>query len=644
MRMLVSACFILFATVANAQLSGTLTVGSGGTYADLSSAFSAINSSGVSGTLVLSILGDFTEPGTTALTRNDLTATNNVVIKPAASTSPVITVSGTDGIDINGAGYVTIDGSNSGGTSRDLTIKRSAQASGSSVIYLHGSGTTITVKNCILGDATNTPDYALRIEGPSNVVIQNNEIHGIGNADGIIYFSSVNGSSNLISQNTISGDQNGSSKAYGINLAAGGGSMTISKNKFHVLKTSGGPVISGIRERMGSGTLRIQNNFVGGGFVSSSSSDYYLLDLGGGGAKTVYHNTLLLNAITGSPFDAAALYVFDGTCDFRNNIVINTYDVAVSSCINNSLLTAQDLATNYNNLYAPGSSNSVGFDGQFQKFATLSNWQGWTGVNPDPNSVSVSVSFSNSSNDFHLTGGSNGDTQLRGTDALIATVTDDIDGDTRLSNPNGPYMGADEGSINLPVQMSSFTARASGMTAHLIWRTESELENYGFEIERREMSVSPSAPRTLQWMTVGFVQGSGTSSSPREYSFIDETDRPGRYAYRIKQIDHSGAFTYTSALEVFIGLAPLEFSLGQNYPNPFNPTTSLRFSVAVSGPATLRVYDVLGRQVAELFNTTAEAGRLYQVDFNAGDFPSGVYIARLQSSSESQLVRMILTK
>jgi len=62
------------AAVSTAQLSGTATVGTSGTYSDLSAAFAAINTNGVSGTLTLSILGNFTEPGTTDLTRSDLTA------------------------------------------------------------------------------------------------------------------------------------------------------------------------------------------------------------------------------------------------------------------------------------------------------------------------------------------------------------------------------------------------------------------------------------------------------------------------------------------------------------------------------------------------------------------------------------------
>jgi hypothetical protein len=145
-------------------------------------------------------------------------------------------------------------------------------------------------------------------------------------------------------------------------------------------------------------------------------------------------------------------------------------------------------------------------------------------------------------------------------------------------------------------------------------------------------------------MTVGFVQGAGTSSSPREYSFTDKPNQPGRYAYRIKQIDHSGTFTYTSAVEVIIGLAPLEFTLGQNYPNPFNPTTAIEFTLPQDGHVILKVYDVSGREVAKLVDEERTAGVYQQVSFDASRLASGMYIARLQMGGMQLLKKMVLVK
>jgi hypothetical protein len=635
MRILTILFVISIVSPVQAQLSGTVTVGSSGTYSDLSTAFADINANGVSGNLILSITGDFSEPGTTALTRSDLSAVNNVIIRPAVATTPVITVA-SNGIDINGASYVTLDGSNSGGTSRDLSIVRSSLASGTSLLYARGAGSTITVKNCILGDASNSPDYALRVEGPSSVVVQNNQIHGVGNSNGILYFSSVNGVANIITENTIAGDKTGSSKALGIYLAGGGGTMTISRNTLHTLRTSGGSGISGIREVMPSGSLSIVNNFVGGGFVSTSSSDYFLLDLRGASTKQIYHNTLVLNSIAGSPFDAAGFFIQDGTGDFRNNIIINNFDDFASYCIYNGLATAGDLTTDFNNLYASGSNNSVGYDGIFT-YDALADWKAWTGVNPDQNSVGITVSFSNIASDFHLSGGSNGDTQLRGTDGLASV---DIDGDARLTNPDGPYMGADEGSNALPVQLTTFNAIGRPhLTAELVWNTAGEVNNYGFEIERRSIGKGSES-----WVRAGFVPGGGTTTEPRHYSFVDKPQSAGRYGYRLKQIDHSGSFEFIGGAEVEIGVVVPEFRLDENYPNPFNPSTTISFAVEHGGHTALKVYNLLGQEVTTLFNGPAESGMLYRVDFHGDGLPSGIYIARLQSGNEQKHLRMILTK
>lgn len=146
------------------------------------------------------------------------------------------------------------------------------------------------------------------------------------------------------------------------------------------------------------------------------------------------------------------------------------------------------------------------------------------------------------------------------------------------------------------------------------------------------------------WSRIGFVQGAGTSTSPQDYTFTDKPDAPGRYAYRIKQIDHSGAFTYTSSLEVVIGLAPLEFTLGQNYPNPFNPTTTIEFTIPADGRVVLKVYDLTGREVATLVDQEMKAGVYQQVVFDASRLASGVYVAGLQAAGRQLMSKLILLK
>ena len=121
----------------------------------------------------------------------------------------------------------------------------------------------------------------------------------------------------------------------------------------------------------------------------------------------------------------------------------------------------------------------------------------------------------------------------------------------------------------LPVELVSFTGTASGMNANLHWSTATEINNSGFEVQRRQ---------TADWAKVGFVAGAGTSNSPRNYSYTDNNLTAGSYSYRLKQIDNNGAFTYGTTVEVAISSAPQAFALLQNYPNPFNPSTVISYS------------------------------------------------------------------
>jgi len=116
----------------------------------------------------------------------------------------------------------------------------------------------------------------------------------------------------------------------------------------------------------------------------------------------------------------------------------------------------------------------------------------------------------------------------------------------------------------------------------------------------------------------------------------------GNYAYRLKQIDNDGTFEYSDIIEVDAGNIPEGFVLEQNYPNPFNPSTVIKFALAESQQATLTVYDILGNKIAQLFNETAEAGKVYKIEFNAANLSSGVYYYRLSTPQKSLVRKMLL--
>ena len=192
----------------------------------------------------------------------------------------------------------------------------------------------------------------------------------------------------------------------------------------------------------------------------------------------------------------------------------------------------------------------------------------------------------------------------------------------------------------LPVELISFCAYSKENLVCLAWSTSTELNNFGFEIERKSLNVetghalSPQNPTYAAWDLIGFVSGAGNSNSVKEYSFIDKDIKRGKYQYRLKQIDNDGTFTFSEVIEVDIAL-PTQFRLEQNYPNPFNPTTTIEYQIPVNSHVILELYSITGEKVTTLIDSELEAGYyLYSLDINRLNIglATGVYIYRLTAN------------
>ncbi|MBK6914157.1 MAG: T9SS type A sorting domain-containing protein [Ignavibacteriales bacterium] len=203
----------------------------------------------------------------------------------------------------------------------------------------------------------------------------------------------------------------------------------------------------------------------------------------------------------------------------------------------------------------------------------------------------------------------------------------------------------------VPVELTSFTATAQQNAVPLNWQTATETNNSGFEIER-SLSPTPSQKEGA-FETIAFVPGFGTTTEPKSYSFTDENLSSGKYQYRLKQIDFDGTFEYSNTVEVEIN-SPTEFSLEQNFPNPFNPTTKIKYTIPsvtlrqAQGDilVSLKVFDVLGNEVATLVNEQQQPGT-YEVEFNVGQaisLSSGVYYYQLRSGSFVETKKMLILK
>ncbi len=199
----------------------------------------------------------------------------------------------------------------------------------------------------------------------------------------------------------------------------------------------------------------------------------------------------------------------------------------------------------------------------------------------------------------------------------------------------------------VPVELTSFTANMIDGKVNLKWQTASELNNSGFEIEKAIRSSQSSVNNKKNWEKIGFVNGSGTTSEINNYSFIDDKLLTQNAFYRLKQIDFDGTFSYSNEIEVDVN-APLKFSLEQNYPNPFNPSTVIKYQVPVAGLVSLKVYDILGNEVAILVDEYRNAGS-YEIEFNVGRnsspaIASGIYFYKIQAGDFVETKKMILLK
>ena len=193
-------------------------------------------------------------------------------------------------------------------------------------------------------------------------------------------------------------------------------------------------------------------------------------------------------------------------------------------------------------------------------------------------------------------------------------------------------------SQSVPVELTSFTANADFGVVELQWITATETNNQGFEVQR---SVGG------EFETIAFVEGHGTTTETQVYTYQDRTVGVGSYSYRLKQVDFDGTFEYSDVIEANVP-APAEFALDQNYPNPFNPSTKIAFRLAVDSKVSLKVFDVLGQEVANLVNANLGVGA-HSVDFDASSLNSGVYLYRIEATGIDgtnfvDVKKMILTK
>jgi hypothetical protein len=179
----------------------------------------------------------------------------------------------------------------------------------------------------------------------------------------------------------------------------------------------------------------------------------------------------------------------------------------------------------------------------------------------------------------------------------------------------------------IPVEFLSFTSTVLMNDVRLSWATATEKNNYGLNVEKIENGNLSSG----KWKTISFVKGLGTTTEKQIYKFVDEDLLPGKYLYRLKQVDYDGTSEYSQAIEVEL-ISPGVFKLEQNYPNPFNPSTRIKDPVASKQHITLKIFDVLGNEVATLVDEYKPA-ESYEVKFDGSNHSTGIYLYQLKADN-----------
>ena len=210
----------------------------------------------------------------------------------------------------------------------------------------------------------------------------------------------------------------------------------------------------------------------------------------------------------------------------------------------------------------------------------------------------------------------------------------------------------------LPVILSSFTVALQNNFPLLYWRTESEQNNFGWNVYRGE-NESAISDNSIIRLNSSIIEGASTTNSPTEYTFTDNYNLENNksYWYWLESIGLDGSSTFYNSISIVYSnnddddspQIPIIYGLQQNYPNPFNPTTTIKFAMDADVQVQLTVYNIKGQVVKNLFDDEVTKDRYIIVIWNGTNnrnkkVANGIYFYRLKSEREIQIHKMILLK
>ena len=627
-----------------AQLSGTYTIGSGSNYTTLTDAVNQLETVGISGSVIFNIkTGIYNEHIEIGIV-NGVDSTNTITFQSESGNNTDVVVSYNASVDsdnyvikFNGAEYITL---------QNLTLKAEG-TNYNRIFVLDNDAHNINIVGNMLQDTLTTSGsdklaeiYAVHTTF-NNLNISNNNFSG--GAYGIYATGDFANVSNgvLISRNTFSSVYKMTIRAEYIldlkiksNALAGDpgyqfylnkcdGSLEITKNKL-----TGGSSGIYLASSTGANSAGKHRGLIANNFINQTHGAGSGISLNNAKNLDIYYNSIYVTSTASSD---ACLGTYNGSSiNIVNNIFVNG---GGGYAINIGTVASTD-TSNYNDLYTTGSVLAV-WDGNRTDLSALQAASG-----KEANSISNDPNFFSNS-DLHVN-----TTSLDGKATPLAEVSDDIDGDIR--DAAAPDIGADEFTFlsNIPPSITSSpdtVAYVGSEYSYIVMANDPDGDNLTFKITSR-----PS------WLTIDTVTGelkgtprqSDLGINPVTLMVDDGKGGSDSQSFNIN-VDNATGISKTNS-EV-----PNKFELCQNYPNPFNPSTIIEFDVPQQSHVTLRVYNILGEEVATLVNGVKQPGS-YEVKFSAkggsasgGDalnLSSGIYFYRLTAGQNILTKKMILLK
>lgn len=622
---------------------GTYTVGPTGTYAKLTNVAAALNTNAITGNVIFELQPtyDGTAGETYPIVFNPLMTSGgnwNVTIRPASGATARVTSgdpgSGNPMIRLNGTDRITFDGRPGGlGSNLEWTFRNTRTAATFGAVFsllndasydtlqylkLESQNTNAASGTLeILGttgsegndnnvfrfneirdrsDATGVPGNAVYCGGleaapNDNTIFDNNKIFNFSTT-GILLAGNGNGSDWNLRNNSIysSGTSNPSTNISGIAVNSVNTTGIITANKIYgLLTTASGSAasVSGIVVDNGQ-SITITNNFISLGYnLDSAATINGILDRTFSSVIRFYYNSILIsgNAPGSTASSQAYRRNYNSSATVRNNIFknIRTGGAAHYAIANTSSTPASGWSANYNDLYSANASQ-LGLWG-----TTVTNFANWKTLSQrDSNSVNHNP-FMVSNTDLHLTGTSLGNFTLAG--RAISGFASDIDGQSR--HAVYPYMGADEASPALPVDLIDITAHKLKNEVLLNWQTASEQNADAFIVERSLNNES--------WITAGKVTAAGNSNSIQNYRFVDglaALGTKGFVYYRLKILDRDGSFAYSKTVSIHLNEEKTPEDHVEVYPNPFTSDVTLRVRTLSNQQFQVQVLDISGKALA----------------------------------------------